>query len=310
MCACHLLAGLSAQVARNGPPRATTVRPGLSADDEDEDGEEEEGGEEVVVVTGGGRGLGECVAEIYGIKGTNVAVLDLEVEKGQGEREGVRMYKCDVGNRAEVERVWARVVADLGTPTVLINNAAVVHGKRFLDLTMEDVERTFRTNTLSHYHLASLFLPPLLSRPGGGTLVTVSSVLARLGASQLSDYTASKAALLAFHASLSAELATTPNIKTILVTPGQLDTGLFAGVRVGWVGRFFGPVVEVRELAVKLVAMIDSGEGGVLAVPAYARWIAWMGVLPAGLQKVLRDWSGVDRAMGGFGSKEKASCER
>lgn len=135
-------------------------------------------------------------------------------------------------------------------------------------------------------------------------------MLARLGASQLSDYTASKAALLAFHASLSAELATTPNIKTILVTPGQLDTGLFAGVHVGWVGRFFGPVVEVRELAVKLVAMIDSGEGGVLAVPAYARWIAWMGVLPAGLQKVLRDWSGVDRAMGGFGSKEKASCER
>lgn len=113
MCASHLLVGVSARLARNGPPRATTVRAGLSIDDdEDEDGEEE-GGEEVVVVTGGGRGLGECVAEIYGIKGTSVAVLDLEVEKGQGEREGVRMYKCDVGNRAEVERVWARVVADV-----------------------------------------------------------------------------------------------------------------------------------------------------------------------------------------------------
>lgn len=130
-------------------------------------------------------------------------------------------------------------------------------------------------------------------------------MLAHLGASQLSDYTASKAALLAFHSSLSAELATSPNIKTILVTPGQLDTGLFAGVRLGCVGRFFGPVVEVRELAVKLVTMIDSGEGGLLAVPAYARWIAWMGVLPAGLQKVLRKWSGVDRAMGGFGLKRE-----
>lgn len=134
-------------------------------------------------------------------------------------------------------------------------------------------------------------------------------MLAHLGASQLCDYTASKAALLAFHSSLSAELAASPNIKTILVTPGELDTGLFAGVRLGWVGRFFGPVVEVRELAVKLVTMIDSGEGGLLAVPAYARWIAWIGVLPAGLQKVLRKWSGVDRAMGGFGSKEKDSYE-
>ena len=135
-------------------------------------------------------------------------------------------------------------------------------------------------------------------------------MLAHLGASQLSDYTASKAALLAFHSSLSAELASSPNIKTILVTPGQLDTELFAGVCPGRVAKFFGPVVEVRELAVKLVAMIDSGEGGVLAVPAYARWIGWMEVLPAGFQRVFRDWSGVDRAMSGFGSKEKGSSER
>lgn len=65
---------------------------------------------------------------------------------------------------------------------------------------------------------------------------------------------------------------------------------------------FFAPVVEVRELAVKLVAMIDSGEGGLLAVPAYARWIAWLAVLPVGAQKVLRGWSGVDDAMAGFAS--------
>lgn len=121
VCACHLLAGLSARVARNGPPRPI-LHSRLSEDeDEDEYEDEEEGrrrdddddGAEVVVITGGGRGLGQCVAEIYGIKGANVAVLDLEVEKGEGEREGVWRYKCDVGNRAEVERVWARVVADV-----------------------------------------------------------------------------------------------------------------------------------------------------------------------------------------------------
>ncbi len=36
-------------------------------------------------------------------------------------------------------------------------------------------------------------------------------------------------------------------------------------------------------MAVKLVAMIDSRDGGVLAVPAYARWVAWIAVLPAGV---------------------------
>lgn len=66
---------------------------------------------------------------------------------------------------------------------------------------------------------------------------------------------------------------------------------------MGSIARFWAPLVEVREVAVRLVAMIDGGEGGVLALPAYARWIAWMAVLPAGVQKVLRGWSGVDTAI-------------
>lgn len=217
---------------------------------------------------------------------------------------------------------------------MLVNNAAVVNAKPFLDLTMEDVEkyasflihqsllfptpsptktpyshlshRTFRTNTLSHYHLVSLFLPPLLSRPAGGTLITISSVLGRLGASHLSAYTASKAALLAFHSSLTAELANShPAIKTILVTPGQLDTGMFGDVKMGWLRNFFGPVVEVRELAVRLVKMIDEGEGGVLALPAYARWISCLELLPVGVQQVVRRWSGVDEAMGAGGGRAR-----
>lgn len=87
-------------------------------------------------------------------------------------------------------------------------------------------------------------------------------------------------------------------MKTILVAPGQLDTGMFANVQLDSFRAFFAPVVEVREIAVKLVAMIDSGDGGVLALPAYASWIAWYGILPAGLQKMARWASGVDRAMG------------
>lgn len=86
---------------------------------------------------------------------------------------------------------------------------------------------------------------------------------------------------------------------------------MFAAVRLGgWTRRFFAPVVEVRELAVKLVAMIDSGEGGVLAMPAYARWIAWLAVLPVGLQKLLRSWSGVDDAMAEFTSPTVITPQR
>lgn len=71
--------------------------------------------EEVVVVTGGARGLGGCVAEVLGMRGVGVAVMDLDVGGGRGEEGGsVRYYQCDVGDREEVERVWGEVVRDVG----------------------------------------------------------------------------------------------------------------------------------------------------------------------------------------------------
>ena len=124
--------------------------------------------------------------------------------------------------------------------------------------------------------------------------MTISSVLGRLGAANLSAYTASKAAAIAFHTSLSAELSSHPNIKTILVTPGQLDTALFGHIKLDWFRNFFGPVVEVRELAVKMVKLIDAGEGGTIAVPTYAGLIPWLETLPKALQNSLKRWSGVD----------------
>ncbi|MCJ1398048.1 hypothetical protein MMC11_001245 [Xylographa trunciseda] len=272
--------------------------------------------EEVIVITGGASGLGRCLAEIYALRGSTVAVLDIRGKESGDSLEDVSYYKCDVGDAAAMAHVWARITEELGLPTILINNAGIVHGKRKLDLSAEDVERTFRVNTISHYRLNSLFLPPLLSRPEGGTIVTISSVLGKLGATQLSAYAASKAALLTYHASMTAELSEThPNIKTILVAPGHLSTELFAGLRKTPLQAFLGPAVEVQELAMKIVTMIDAGRGGIIAEPFYARWIFLLEALPVGLQKVFRGLAGIDTAMSGFTGnrsdvKAKATTEK
>jgi hypothetical protein len=101
--------------------------------------------EEVVVVVGGKGGLGGCIAEVYGMKGVRTVVLDVAVSKDEEGKDeeggGVRYYRCDVGDRQQVEEVWARVKTNVGTPTVLINCAAVVGAKRFVDLSMDEVER-------------------------------------------------------------------------------------------------------------------------------------------------------------------------
>lgn len=155
----------------------------------------------------------------------------------------------------------------------------------------------------------------MLQRPHGGHIVTVASVLGKLGTAQLSDYTAAKAGLIAMHASLRAELACSDDeayegpgrgsVRTTLVTPGQLSTPLFAGVETP--SNFFGPVVSPVELAKAIVEAVERGESGEISLPLYAKWIGILGVLPFSLQRLARWMSGADRAMAGFGKgKEKA----
>lgn len=72
----------------------------------------------------------------------------------------------------------------IGTPTILVNNAAVVNGKSILELRPEELDRNFRVNLLSHYHTIQAFLPGMLEEERG-TIVTVASVLGHLGCANL-----------------------------------------------------------------------------------------------------------------------------
>lgn len=262
--------------------------------------------DEVVVISGGCRGLGACIAEIYGLRGVSVAVLDTAVPKeeedGQ-EKEGVHYYHCDVASRDDVETTMSRISDELGYPTILINNAAISHKWSVQESSSIDADgssRVLDVDFLSNYHTASSFLHHK-GRRQAATIVTVSSVLGYLGAANLSAYSASKAASIAWHHSLTAELAITkPNVRTILVATGQLDTELFSHAKVqGRLQGFLAPVLGAGEVAMRIVEMIDAGRGGEIRMPFYANWISILAVLPAAIQKNLRWWSGIDVAMEG-----------
>jgi len=252
--------------------------------------------EEVIVITGGASGLGLLIAEVYGMRGATVAILDVR-DLESGEARGVTAYKCDVGDKDQVMQAAAKIQLELGTPTIVINNAGIVNGKSLLDLSLEAVERSISVNLLSHFYTLKAFLPGML-REGRGTIVTIASVIGRVGAANLTDYAAAKAGLIAMHKSLAAELQSHPEIKTVLVAPGQLSTPLFAGVRTP--SNFFAPVIEPVEVAKEIIAAIDGGSSAELAMPFYARWADWLNVLPVGVQRIARWASGVDVGMKTF----------
>jgi short-subunit dehydrogenase len=160
---------------------------------------------------------------------------------------------------------------------VLINNAAVVIGKSLLNMSMDELDKSLSTNILAPFYCIKTFLPAMIRNGQGGTIVNVSSVIGHLGAAQLTDYAAAKGGITALHKSLTAELREThPEIKTVLVTPGQLTTPLFHGVTTP--NSFVAPVVEPVDVCKEVVAAIDEGKGAVVAMPLYARWVDWYNV--------------------------------
>lgn len=182
---------------------------------------------------------------------------------------------------------------------MLINNAAIVVGKRLLDMDTAEIEKSLSTNLLSSFYALKTFLPAMIRGENGGTIVTISSVIGKIGAAHLTDYAAAKAGLIGLHKSLTAELREShPEIRTILATPGQLSTPLFYGVQTP--NTFLAPVVEPVDVAREIISCIDNGLAESISMPLYARLMDWYNVLPLGLQRVARRLAGVDNAMKTF----------
>ncbi|KAJ6141382.1 hypothetical protein N7470_009772 [Penicillium chermesinum] len=192
--------------------------------------------------------------------GASVAVLDIKVfAEGELEAtlgEDVEYFRCDVGNRQELEAVKETIEEKLGTPTVIINCAAArVNGLPLLELPADAAEKTLRTNLLAPFHLYQVFLPKIISDvDNGGTIVTISSVLGQTTPAGLSDYSASKAGLSALHRTLEAELRENDRIKMLLVEVGQMATPLFDWIKTP--NRFLAPNLEPVEVAREIVATV------------------------------------------------------
>jgi len=166
-------------------------------------------------------------------------------------------------------------------------------------LSKSAIDRTLCTNVHAHFNTLRAFLPGIIASPDGGTVVTISSILAHMTPANLTDYAASKAAVSALHTSLTMEIrqqGLTDKVKTILVETGQVDTELFRGVETP--SNFFGPILDTREVAKEIVKLVDNGDGGLVRMPAYARFMDWYMVLPVGLQMVARWATGIDMALG------------
>jgi len=257
---------------------------------------------EIVLITGGASGIGELLANTLAVRSVTVVVLD--IHPITTENYNVEYYKCDVSNWEEVERVSKQIIEEVGQPTIIVNNAGVVQGKLILDLSPEDVQQTLGVNTLSHFWILKAFLPGLLERKSGH-IVTVASAMGLVGAAQMTDYCASKAAVVSLHESLRYELDKRyqcPEIRTTLVCPGHVHTRMFQNVATPTSAffRFFCPSLQPVSVVKRIIASIDDRHSQKILLPFYVNFIPFVQMLPSFLRDFFQWTTDADYAMRRF----------
>lgn len=259
-------------------------------------------GEQIILITGGASGIGELLANTLAVR--NVTVVVLDVNPIVTENYNITYYKCDVSQWEEVEAISKKIIEEIGHPTVLINNAGVVQGKLLVDLTPADVKQTFGVNTLAHFWTLKAFLPEMIKQKTGH-IVTVSSVMGIVGAAQMTDYSASKAATKSLHESLRYELDhsyKTPKIRTTLVSPAHVLTPLFSHIKFPPYAffKFLAPSLPPVAVVKAVIAALDEQHSRTIYMPFFTHFAPFIALLPSFGRDFFQWMSGADYAMRDF----------
>jgi 3-oxoacyl-[acyl-carrier protein] reductase len=211
----------------------------------------------VALVTGGSRGLGRADALTLARAGADVAIADLLVESEAGSDETDRYgvlatvartqglvhtestaeeiralgrrslaLRCDVTDRAQVDATVARVVEELGSVDILVNNAATLdHVGQFPDQQAALWERDLRVNLTGSFNCAQAVWPHMKER-GWGRIVNMASVAGTLGGFGQASYSTTKAGVLGLTRTLAME-GGRHGITCNAIVPGVIGTEAF-----------------------------------------------------------------------------------
>ena len=183
----------------------------------------------VAIITGGDSGIGRAVAIAFCKEGANVAILsnetngDAEETKALCEKNGGKCLPIlgDVRDKKSCMDAVAKTVKTFGGLNILVNNAAYqMAQKSLLDITEEQLRRTFDTNILGYFFMAQAALPHLKK---GDAIINTGSIVGKTGIPILLDYSSTKGAIHSFTKSLALQLGP-EGIRVNCIIPGPVWT--------------------------------------------------------------------------------------
>jgi NAD(P)-dependent dehydrogenase (short-subunit alcohol dehydrogenase family) len=246
----------------------------------------------VAVITGAARGQGKAAAQRFVEEGAKVALTDLLEEELQETATEIRdlggevvAVAGDVTDAATIDALVTQAVSELGGIHVLHNNAGRMLGGTLESYTLEDFDNLMHVNCYAHLLTIQRCVPEM-RKAGTGSIINVSSIGGLAAFPNMSLYSASKGAVIAFTRGVAFDLA--PDIRCNAICPGAVDTpmphvladafddheaALESMYQRQLLKRFADPI-EMANVALFLASDESSFITGV-ALPVEAGWTAW-----------------------------------
>lgn len=180
----------------------------------------------IAVITGASSGIGAATARLLAQQGMQVvlaarrreAIEALAAELG----DSALAWPTDVGDRDQVQALFAQVHKRFGGLDLLFNNAGVGYHAPFAESRPEEWRRTIDANLYGVLNCTQAAIPLLRDRLGA-MIASVSSVGGRYGIAGWSVYNATKFAVVGFHDALRKELGP-EGIRVSVIEPGAVWT--------------------------------------------------------------------------------------
>lgn len=185
----------------------------------------------VAIVTGGSDGIGKATAQILASEGAAVAICARSGDRLLTAAEEIRSatggtvlaIPTDVTKPDELERLLQRVLAELGMPTLLANNAGTSAAGGFAAITDERWESDLDLKLMAAVRLSRLVVP-LMKGSGGGSIVNVTAIAGKHPGAGSMPTSVSRAAGIALSKGMSKDLAG-DNIRVNAVCIGLVKSG-------------------------------------------------------------------------------------
>ena len=182
------------------------------------------------LVTGGGSGIGKDVCKVLAKQGAHVIVVDVNADSAKGSVDEItangnnaKALTLDVTNQGAVTTAFEK----LKSLDILVNCAGISHIGSATSTNETDFEKVFQVNVKGVYHCLQAGVN-LMKKSGGGSIVNISSIAAKVGLSDRFAYSMSKGAVHAMTMSVAKDYIK-DNIRCNSISPGRVHTPFVDG---------------------------------------------------------------------------------